>query len=99
MEYIACIFAGGFLVNAIPHFVHGVSGNRFPTPFSKPPGRGLSAPWINTIWGLVNFVIFYFLFQAGQIMKGDRLGFILFFVGASVIGLMLSLRFSSKYSE
>jgi hypothetical protein len=49
-HYVACFFAGVFLTNAIPHFVHGVSGDNFPTPFAKPPGKGLSSPRINVVW-------------------------------------------------
>jgi hypothetical protein len=37
-HYVACFFAGMFLANAVPHFVKGVCGNRFPTPFARPPG-------------------------------------------------------------
>jgi hypothetical protein len=33
-NYIACFFAGAFLANFVPHFVHGISGDRFPTPFA-----------------------------------------------------------------
>ncbi len=42
-DYIGCFFSGMFLANAVPHFVHGISGDRFPTPFARPPGKGLSA--------------------------------------------------------
>jgi hypothetical protein len=52
-DYIACFFAGAFLANAVPHFAHGVSGDRFPTPFASPPGRGLSSPTVNVVWYLV----------------------------------------------
>jgi hypothetical protein len=38
-EYIACFFAGMFLANVVPHFVHGISGERFPTPFTYPRER------------------------------------------------------------
>jgi hypothetical protein len=34
-SYIACFFAGAFLANAVPHFVKGVTGEPFPTPFAK----------------------------------------------------------------
>jgi len=37
--YAAYFFGGAFLVNAVPHFVDGVSGRRFQTPFASPPGR------------------------------------------------------------
>jgi len=43
-NYVACFFAGVFLANVVPHFIHGVSGDSFPTPFANPPGKGLSSP-------------------------------------------------------
>lgn len=39
-----------------PHFFHGISGDRFPTPFVKPPGRGLSSPPVNVVWAWINLV-------------------------------------------
>src|SRR5271156_6548741 len=71
-HYIACFFAGMFLTNVVPHFVHGISGDPFPTPFSKPPGKGLSSPTVNVVWALFNLVIGYFLFQVGKISSGER---------------------------
>jgi hypothetical protein len=54
-DYIAGFFAGAFLANTVPHFIHGISGNKFPTPFSKPGGIGLSSPTINTIcWWVIS---------------------------------------------
>ena len=38
-HYIACFFAGLFLANTVPHFVHGVSGESFPTPFCSSAGQ------------------------------------------------------------
>ena len=46
-HYVAWFFGGAFLVNSVPHFTNGVSGRPFPTPFAKPPGRGLSPSWVN----------------------------------------------------
>lgn len=48
--------AGVFLANGIPHFVHGLSGRAFPTPFARPPGVGLSSPVTNVLWGFANFL-------------------------------------------
>jgi hypothetical protein len=63
---VAYFFGGAFLVNAIPHFGNGVSGRRFPSPFASPPGRGLSSPVVNVLWGSLNLVIGYLLvFQVG----------------------------------
>jgi hypothetical protein len=33
--YVAYFFGGVFLVNAVPHFVSGVCGRRFPSPFAS----------------------------------------------------------------
>jgi len=52
-----CFFSGMFLANAVPHFVHGISGDRFPTPFARPPGKGLSSPTVNVVWALFNLVV------------------------------------------
>jgi hypothetical protein len=60
-HFAAYFFGGAFLVNAIPHFVNGVSGRSFPTPFASPPGRGQSSPMVNVLWGTLNAVVGYFL--------------------------------------
>ena len=60
-HYISYFFAGAFLANAIPHFVNGVSGNAFQSPFASPPGIGLSSSTVNVYWGLFNLVLGYVL--------------------------------------
>jgi len=60
-HYIAYFFGGAFLANAVPHFVQGVSGNAFQTPFASPPGVGLSSSTVNVLWGLFNLVVGYLL--------------------------------------
>jgi len=59
--YVAYFFAGAFFVNAVPHFVCGVCGRSFPTPFASPPGRGLSSPMVNVLWGAFNALVGYVL--------------------------------------
>jgi hypothetical protein len=59
--FVAYFFGGAFLVNAIPHFVNGVSGRSFPTSFASPPGKGQSSPTVNVLWGTANAVAGYFL--------------------------------------
>lgn len=56
---IACFFGGVFLANFVPHFVAGVSGRPFPSPFATPPFRGLSSPVVNVLWGLINLAVAY----------------------------------------
>jgi hypothetical protein len=98
-HYIACFFAGIFLTNLVPHFIHGISGDRFPTPFAKPPGKGLSPPTVNVLWALFNLVIGYLLFQAGRISPGDRLSLVLFFAGIAVMGIVGSRSFAAKHAK
>ncbi len=95
-DYVGCFFAGAFLVNCLPHLVHGVSGDRFPTPFASPPGRGLSSPPINVVWGLINLVIGGILFHLESISVSDRLAWAVFFAGILAVGIWLSLLFSKK---
>jgi hypothetical protein len=59
---IAVFFLGGVLLaNFVPHFVSGVCGRSFPSPFARPPFRGLSSPAVNVLWGLVNLAAAYAL--------------------------------------
>jgi hypothetical protein len=95
-HYVACFFAGMFLANAVPHFGHGVSGDSFPSPFANPPGKGLSSPIVNVIWGLANAIVGYFLFKAGKITQSNKWGLLVFFVGVVCMSIMLSIAFVDK---
>ena len=95
-QYIACFFAGAFLANMIPHFIHGISGDSFPSPFSDPPGKGLSSPIVNVVWGLVNLVIGYILFKVGRISQANKWSVLVFFIGIVCMSIMLSISFVDK---
>src|SRR5580692_3128488 len=58
---VSYLFGGAFAANAVPHFVSGVMGQPFQSPFAKPPGQGLSSSTVNVIWGFANFVVAYLL--------------------------------------
>lgn len=60
-DYLAYFFGGAFLANSVPHFVNGVSGRAFQSPFAKPPGKGLSSSTVNVLWGFFNLALAYFL--------------------------------------
>ncbi|MFZ1941585.1 MAG: hypothetical protein WBA18_02415 [Terracidiphilus sp.] len=60
-NYLAYFFGGAFLANAVPHFGNGVSGHPFQSPFSKPPGQGLSSSIVNVLWGFFNLIVAYLL--------------------------------------
>jgi hypothetical protein len=95
-NYIACFFAGMFLANFVPHFVHGISGNRFPTPFSHPAGEGLSSPTVNVFWSLLNLAVGYVLFRVGKLSHGKITALVIFFAGVLAISTILSVRFAKK---
>ena len=59
---VAVYFLGGaFLANFAPHFIAGVSGLPFYSPFATPPFRGLSSPAVNVLYALFNLAVAYAL--------------------------------------
>ena len=96
-NYIASFFAGMFLANVVPHFVHGVSGDPFPTPFAKPPGKGLSSPTINVLWALLNLAIGYLLLRAGRVSPANLASLFIFFAGIAAISLVSARGFQQKH--
>ncbi len=89
---LAYFFAGGFLANGIPHFIHGISGKKFRTPFAKPMTTGESSPVLNVIWGVVNFLIGYALvFGVGQFQFGFSLDTLMLILGGIVMSVVLAL--------
>ena len=98
-DYIACFFAGMFLANVVPHFVHGISGDRFPTPFAHPPGKGLSSPTVNVVWALFNLVVGYILFRVGKVSSGDDSALVVFFAGIAAISIHVERAFCKETSQ
>jgi len=54
-------FGGAFVANSLPHLSNGISGRSFQSPFAKPPGKGLSSPVVNVVWGFSNLAAAYLL--------------------------------------
>jgi hypothetical protein len=64
---LSYLLGGAFLSNAVPHFVSGMMGRPFQSPFAKPSGKGLSSSTVNVLWGFANFVLAYlFLARVGH---------------------------------
>jgi hypothetical protein len=98
--YVAYFFGGAFLVNAVPHFVNGVSGRSFPSPFSSPPGKGKSSPLVNVLWGTLNFVIGYLLVcEVGEFHLRTLPDVIVLGAGGLVMAIMLARSFGPLYSN
>jgi hypothetical protein len=92
--YLLEFLSGLFLANGVPHFVQGVCGHRFQSPFGSPPGVGESSPMSNAIWGFANlaggFVLLWFFGP-----RGDEagIGWIVVGAGALAMAVMLSAHF------
>ncbi len=95
--YLAYFFGGAFLVNAVPHFVSGVCGRPFPSPFASPPGRGMSSPAVNVLWGAFNVAIGYLLVcRIGEFHLRNPLDVALAGVGGLLMAVMLARVFGSR---
>src|SRR5271154_2023398 len=93
-HYIAYFFGGAFLANAIPHFVSGVTGHPFQSPFASPPGEGLSSATINVLWGSLNFAIGYLLVcRVGNFELRRTKPVLVAGVGALAMAVMLARHF------
>ena len=58
---VAYFFGGVFFANFVPHFISGVLGRTFPTPFGSPPFRGQSSSRVNVLYGVLNLAVAYAL--------------------------------------
>lgn len=91
---LAHFVAGLFLANAVPHFVNGVSGARFQSPFASPPGVGESSPLVNVLWGMTNFVVgWLLLFGVGEFSAGLSVDALVVAAGILAAAVGLSLHF------
>ena len=92
--YLACFFGGIFLANGVPHFVNGISGRKFQSPFASPPAVGESSPMVNVLWGLVNFISGYALaFVVGDLTFGLTVTAMMTGLGVAVAGVVLAAYF------
>jgi hypothetical protein len=95
-HYFLGFWAGAILANFVPHFVNGISGNKFPTPFAKPHGKGPSSPTVNVIWALFNLFVGYLLFRFARVSTENNLSLILFFAGFACMSIFSSIGFARK---
>ena len=98
--YLAYFFGGALLANGTPHFVHGISGERFQSPFASPPGIGESPALVNVVWGLVNIAAGYALvFEVGDLVFGLTRGSFMVGLGALIMSVGLSVYFQKIRSR
>ena len=91
---LSYLFGGAFLANAVPHFVSGVMGRSFQSPFAKPPGKGLSSSTVNVLWGFANFFLAYLLIcRVGTFDLRSIEDVVAFGAGILLIGVMSARMF------
>lgn len=94
--YLAYFVAGALLANAVPHFVSGISGSRFQSPFASPPGVGESSSLVNVLWGVTNLVLgWLLLFGVGEFKIGITRDCLVVLLGVLAAAVGLAMHFGS----
>ena len=92
--YLAQFVSGLLLANGVPHFVRGISGEKFQSPFASPPGVGESSPLVNVVWGFANLAVGFALLRAFAPQEPDAAtGWIAVGAGVLLIGVAMSRHF------
>jgi hypothetical protein len=101
MEWIhdlSYFFGGAFLTNAVPHFVSGVMGRPFQSPFASPPGKGLSSSTVNVLWGFFNLAVGYLLLcRVGQFDLRSTEQVVALGLGILLFGVMMARNFGKLH--
>lgn len=88
------VLAGMLVTNGIPHFVQGLSGAPFQSPFATPSGIGESSPLVNVYWGFANLAGgLVLLAKFTPASAEDYLGWACVGVGSLLIGSFCARHF------
>jgi hypothetical protein len=94
LHYLSWFVGGAFLTNAIPHFVSGLMGRAFQSPFARPSGEGLSSSTVNVLWGFLNLVAGYVLVcRVGDFDLRSTMDVAVSGLGALLLALMAARHF------
>lgn len=98
MSFLPFFLAGLLSCNCIPHLAAGLRGERFPTPFARPRGVGLSSPVVNFLWGAGNLAVAAWLVGIlDRFASAASAG--LFAIAFVAAGIYLSLHFGKVRDE
>ncbi len=89
--YVYSFVAGLLAANGVPHFVKGITAQKFQTPF----GASSSAV-INVFWGWINFVVAALLIYFGHVHAHLLRAFTLTAIGSLAMSLLLAYSWSKK---
>ena len=99
-SYVLEFVSGLLLTNGVPHFVQGVSGHRFQSPFASPPGVGESSPLSNALWGFANLALGFLLLSFFRPRGPEAaVGWILVGSGVLLAAVLLSTYFGRVRSN
>ena len=94
LHLVSYFFGGIFMANAVPHFVSGIMGRPFQSPFAKPLGEGLSSSTVNVLWGFFNAVAGYLLVvRVGNFDLRSISDVLALAVGALLISFLMARHF------
>jgi hypothetical protein len=94
LHLVSYIFGGALAANAVPHLVSGTMGRAFQSPFASPPGKGLSSPTVNVLWGGFNAGIAYLLVvQVGEFNLRSWIHVLAFGLGVFSISIFSARHF------
>lgn len=95
LNALGWFFSGVLLVNVLPHLIHGISGDRFPSAFDKPHGRRLSSPTRNVLWAFINVSILLIIYHFNG-PSFSEVNAVIMLIGAFTMALFLSRYFANK---
>lgn len=94
LPLVSYFFGGIFAANAVPHFIAGLMGRAFQSPFARPPGKGLSSATVNVVWGFFNMTVAYVLvLRIGAFHPRMTSHIFAFGLGALLISVSLARHF------
>lgn len=95
--YVLEFLAGALITNAIPHWVLGLAGTPFQSPFATPSGIGESPPLVNVYWGFANLVGGLVLLT--RFWPADYLGWALVCAGSLGLGTFCARHFGKVRAQ
>ena len=93
MHAISMFITGMLFCNCVPHLASGLQGQRFPTPFAKPHGIGLSSPLVNFFWGLANLLAGLALLSRHPAALDISVDTLAMLAGVAVLGAFMAVHF------
>ena len=98
--YLLQFVSGLLLANGVPHFVQGISGHWFQSPFATPRGVGESSPLVNVLWGFANLAVGFALLWSFAPKGADvALEWAIVGLGVLVAAVVLARHFGSVRSK